>query len=79
MSHQALPLISDVTKLPDEQSHPFREGIERLHSYILLASSRLTEDIKWNDPNYSIDNNENSSTQRGATDFSLWCQGEGAV
>ncbi|TNE53837.1 MAG: DUF1801 domain-containing protein [Bacteroidetes bacterium] len=45
-------LNSDVTKFLDELDHPFRNEIEKLRHIILDATSGLTENIKWNGPNY---------------------------
>jgi hypothetical protein len=42
----------EVTKFLDEQNHPFRKEIEQLRNYILSAIPDLTENIKWNGPNY---------------------------
>ncbi|MCA9730869.1 MAG: DUF1801 domain-containing protein [Deferribacteres bacterium] len=50
MSH----LNSAVTKFLDELNHPFREEIELLREIILSAETGLDENIKWNGPNYSI-------------------------
>ena len=49
-----MPLNNDVTRFLEELKHPRREEIEALRSIILEADSRLTENIKWNGPNYSI-------------------------
>lgn len=45
---------TDVTKFLDELNHPFRDEIEQLRLIILGANQHLTENIKWNGPNYSI-------------------------
>ena len=42
----------------DELNHPFRKEIELLRDYILQANKSLTENIKWNGPNYCIDNED---------------------
>lgn len=47
---------TEVTKFLDEQEHPFRKEIEQLRNYILSADPDLTENIKWNGPNYSFNN-----------------------
>ena len=47
-----------VTKFLDEQEHPFRKEIEQLRNYILSANPDLTENIKWNGPNYCFDNSD---------------------
>lgn len=46
----------EVTKFLDEKEHPFREEIEQLRNYILSANPDLTENIKWNGPNYCFKN-----------------------
>jgi hypothetical protein len=43
-----------VSKFLDEQHHPFRNEIEQLRLIILAANNNLTENIKWNGPNYSF-------------------------
>lgn len=47
---------TEVTKFLDEQNHPFRNEIEQLRNYILSANPDLTENIKWNAPNYCFGN-----------------------
>lgn len=47
-----------VTKFLDEQNHPFRKEIECLRNYILTANNNLTENIKWNGPNYCFENED---------------------
>ncbi len=54
---------SEVTDFLDEQKHPFRNEIEQLRIYILSSNTALTENIKWNGPNYSC-NNEDRITMR---------------
>jgi uncharacterized protein YdhG (YjbR/CyaY superfamily) len=41
-----------VTKFLDALNHPFRAAIEELRNDILSANDNLTENIKWNGPNY---------------------------
>ncbi len=45
-------LNSEVTKFLDELNHPFRAVIEQLRLIILNSVNGLTENIKWNGPNY---------------------------
>lgn len=45
---------SEVTEFLDGLNHPFREEIEATRTLILNAQSELTENIKWNGPNYSF-------------------------
>ncbi len=58
MRHQHLPLSSVVTEFLDKQTHPLRQEIEALRTCILQANSGLTENIKWNGPNYTFDGND---------------------
>ncbi len=43
---------SDVTAFLDTLDHPFRREIEQLRAIILVANKGLTENLKWNGPNY---------------------------
>ncbi len=45
-------LNGDVTDFLDALKHPLRNEIEALRHCILLSNSDLTENIKWNGPNY---------------------------
>jgi hypothetical protein len=56
-------LNETVTHFLDELNHPFREEIEQLRNTILSVSEGLTENIKWNGPNYCF-NNEDRITMR---------------
>jgi hypothetical protein len=47
-------LNADVTKLLDDLKHPLREEIEQLRLDILGASGSLSENVKWNGPNYAV-------------------------
>jgi len=58
MAEEIIKLSSEVSLFLDNLNHPFRKEIEQLRLYILLADSRLTENIKWNSPNYSFGNND---------------------
>lgn len=49
---------NEVTQFLDDQNHPFRKEIEQLRNVILAANTDLTENIKWNGPNYCIDNED---------------------
>lgn len=51
-------LNKDVTEFMDELQHPFRNEIEQLRNYILTANSELSENIKWNGPNYCFGNED---------------------
>lgn len=41
-----------VSTFLDDQSHPFRQEIEQLRLIILAAVPDLTENVKWNGPNF---------------------------
>lgn len=51
-------LNKEVTKFLDDLNHPFRKEIEQLRIKILNANPGLTENIKWNGPNYRFDDND---------------------
>ncbi len=55
MAIQKINLSTGVSVFLDEQNHPLRKEIEELRNYILLANNKLTENIKWNGPNYCLD------------------------
>lgn len=55
MGKQKINLNSEVTDFLDEQKHPFRKEIEQLRNIILSSHTALTENIKWNGPNYCFD------------------------
>lgn len=55
MANKIILLNSDVTDLLDKLKHPFREEIEQLRKCILSANTALTENIKWNGPNYCLE------------------------
>lgn len=58
MAKQKINLNSEVTALLDELKHPFRKEIEQLRNCILSADKNLTENIKWNGPNYCFDSED---------------------
>lgn len=47
-------LDSEVTAFLDSLEHPLRDEIESLREIIMNTKYELTEGIKWNGPNYSI-------------------------
>ena len=49
---------ADVTKFLEEMKHPMRKEIELLRLCILNDDKDLTENIKWNGPNYCFKNND---------------------
>lgn len=48
----------EVTIFLNELNHPFRKEIEYLRHCILAANTSLTENIKWNGPNYCFYNED---------------------
>ncbi|WP_339878320.1 DUF1801 domain-containing protein [uncultured Algoriphagus sp.] len=48
----------EVSQFLEEQNHPFKIEIDQLRDCILSANSGLTENIKWNGPNYCFDNED---------------------
>ena len=47
-----------VTQFLDEQNHPLRKEIELLRHAILSANEGVSENIKWNGPNYYFQNED---------------------
>ncbi len=45
-------LNKEVSAFLDELNHPFKKEIEQLRIIILSANKSLSENIKWNGPNY---------------------------
>jgi hypothetical protein len=58
MAKKTTKLNEEVTTFLDELNHPFRKEIEQLRLCIMNADSDLSENIKWNGPNYSFDNED---------------------
>ncbi|RDC62519.1 DUF1801 domain-containing protein [Adhaeribacter pallidiroseus] len=56
-------LNEEVTKFVDALNHPLRAEIEELRQIILAAIKGLTENIKWNGPNYCF-NDQDRITMR---------------
>lgn len=56
-------LSKEVTALLDSMEHPLRNEIEYLRRIIMSTGLGLSESVKWNGPNYSI-NNEDRITLR---------------
>lgn len=63
MPQSIFNLNTEVTTFLDTLNPPLRNEIERLRHLILSADSGLTENIKWNGPNYSF-NDEDRITMR---------------
>ena len=47
-----------VTEFLDKLNHPLRPEIEQLRHIILNSTDGLNENIKWNGPNYSFENQD---------------------
>lgn len=54
MSKPTTKVNEGVTKFLDELQHPLRKEIELLRQSILNANTELSENIKWNGPNYHV-------------------------
>lgn len=52
------PLSSEVTDFLDQLNHPLRNEIELLRNLVLSANNELSENIKWNGPNYCLGNED---------------------
>jgi hypothetical protein len=53
-----IQLNDEVNQLLDTMVHPLRKEIDLLRQQILAANVALTENVKWNAPNYSLDGND---------------------
>ena len=51
-------LNNEVSDFLDLQKHPCRSEIELLRKIILSVNNKLSENIKWNGPNYSIESED---------------------
>jgi hypothetical protein len=51
-------LNNEVTAMLDALNHPMRAEIEELRWIILSSAIALTENIKWNSPNYCFNNQD---------------------
>jgi len=49
---------SEVTEFLNELNHPFRKEIKELRDFILASNKDVTENIKWNAPNYCFENED---------------------
>lgn len=63
MAKQAKSPKNEVSEFIDSLNHPLRNEIEQLRKCILSANDGLTENIKWNGPNYSY-NDEDRITMK---------------
>lgn len=51
-------MISKVTEFLDGLNHPLRAEIELLRNIIMKSEDGLSENIKWNGPNYSFEDQD---------------------
>ncbi|OAQ43646.1 hypothetical protein A5893_16970 [Pedobacter psychrophilus] len=58
MANQTINLNSEVTDFLEELNHPLRKEIEFLRNVILSADNNLSENIKWNGPNYCFNKDD---------------------
>jgi hypothetical protein len=63
MAKQAGNFNNEVTAFLDSLNHPLRNEIEELRKSILIADRGLTENKKWNGPNYCY-NDQDRITMR---------------
>lgn len=61
MANHPIHLNTDVTTFLDDLNPPFRNEIEQLRHLVLSADPGLTENIKWNGPNYCFDKEDRIS------------------
>jgi hypothetical protein len=52
---------NEVNLFLDQQQHPLRVEIDQLRTYILGSNENITENIKWNGPNYSFNGEDRIS------------------
>lgn len=55
---ETINLNIEVSDFLNKLNHPFIKEIEQLRNCILSADKNLTENIKWNGPNYCFDNKD---------------------
>lgn len=55
---EIIKLNIEVTDFLNNLNHPFIKEIEQLRNCILSANKNISENIKWNGPNYCIDNED---------------------
>ncbi len=58
MTKETINLNVEVTDFLNKLNHPFIKEIEQLRYCILSADKKLTENIKWNGPNYCFGNED---------------------
>lgn len=58
MAKSKTRLSEEVSEFIDALHHPLRNEIEELRAVIINANKGLTENIKWNSPNYCFEGND---------------------
>jgi hypothetical protein len=58
MINRAIKLNDEVTKFLAALSHPLKKEIAQLREDILTANKGLSENIKWNSPNFHYEEND---------------------
>jgi hypothetical protein len=58
MAKTQINLNPTVTEFLDALNHPFRAEIEELRNIILSVDNGITENIKWNGPNYCVNDED---------------------
>lgn len=58
MRKERVSISREVTMLLDDLNHPLRAEIEQLRLTILNTVNGLTENVKWNGPNYCYKNED---------------------
>ena len=58
MNNNTNQLNPEVTQFLDGLDHPFRNEIEQLRQIILSGAGGLSENVKWNGPNYCFANED---------------------
>ena len=70
-------LNKEVSKFLDGLNHPLRDEIENLRHIITNATNGLTENIKWNGPNYCY--NDNDRIIQSKSKLLLWRENDRAI
>ena len=55
---EIIKLNIEVSDFLNDLNHPFIKEIEQLRNCILSANKNISENIKWNGPNYCMDNED---------------------
>lgn len=63
MTKQKLTGTEEVSQFLDELEHPLKKEIEQIRKIVLSADKRLTENIKWNAPNFCFEGDDRITTR----------------